>query len=238
MSSRSFHYTLILPAYQAARTLETIYHEIISFQAVHRIIIVDDGSTDDTLAIARSLPHAEVFAHEKNRGYGANQKTCFQMALQKKTDFIIMLHPDGQHPPSLLPKIIHELEQGARVVLASRMLQGNPLHHGMPFLKYYVNRGLTQLQNIVFRRTLSEYHSGYRVYSREILENIDFQNLSNDFSFDNEMLCEIILRRVPISEIHCPTIYRPENSSIRFINCVRYTIACLRNTIRYGPEIH
>ncbi len=233
MSSK-FHYTLVLPAYQAEKTLKAVYDEIIALRLVHRIIIVDDTSRDQTFTLAQSLPLVEAYRHPKNQGYGGNQKTCFQIALQKETDFIIMLHPDGQHPPSLLPRIIQKLEEGASVVLASRMLEGNPLQEGMPWLKYYVNRGLTNFQNYFFRRKLTEYHTGYRAYSREILEKINFRELSNGFLFDNEMLCKIILQGIPIAEIPCPTIYRPENSSIDFMNCIYYLLGCLRNTFQYG----
>lgn len=228
------HVTLVLPAYNAVRTLSIVYEQIRAEQIVQRIILVDDASGDGTAEVARSLPGLEVVVHPQNRGYGGNQKTCYEWALRESTDWIIMLHPDGQHPPHLLSKMIQVIQEGrCDCVFASRFLSQNPREQGMPFLKYYVNRALTRLQNIIFQQNLTEYHTGYRAFSRATLQKISFEDFSDSFLFDNQLLCEILHRGYRVSEIACPTIYSAEASSINFIRSFQYMLGCLFVSIKY-----
>lgn len=224
---------VVLPAYNAARTLELTYREI-PHDIVDEVVLVDDASSDETVAIACSLGIKHIVVHEKNRGYGANQKTCYRTALSLGADIIIMVHPDYQYTPLLIPAMAHIIASGLYpVVIASRILGGGALSGGMPLYKYIANRALTFIQNLCTGAKLSEYHSGYRAFARHVIEDIDFESNSDDFVFDNELLCQILWAGYPIAEITCPTKYFPEASSINFRNSVRYGIGCLVNSVNY-----
>jgi glycosyltransferase involved in cell wall biosynthesis len=194
---------------------------------VDEVILCDDASRDDTVRKARELGILHIIEHEKNKGYGGNQKSLYEAALQTGGDIIIMLHPDYQYTPRLIPAMVNIIgEDLYPVVLASRILGRGALRGGMPLYKYIANRLLTFMQNILVRHKLSEYHTGYRAFSRKVLERIDFRNNSDDFVFDNEMLSQIIYRGFPIAEISCPTKYFPEASSINFGRSVRLCTCC------------
>ncbi|MCX7605706.1 MAG: glycosyltransferase family 2 protein [Bacteroidia bacterium] len=224
---------VVLPAYNATQTLERTVAEI-DRTIVDEIVLVDDASRDHTAALARRLGIPHVIVHEKNRGYGGNQKTCYQYALELGADIIVMLHPDYQYTPKLLPAMAHLVASGLYpVVLGSRILGGGALKGGMPLYKYIANRFLTALQNILLRAKLSEYHTGYRAYSREVLETLSWQKNSDDFIFDNEFLSQVIYAGYPIGEITCPTHYFPEASSINFTRSVKYGLGILRVTFQH-----
>ena len=222
---------VVMPAYNAEKTLEKTFHEI-PFDIVDEVIIVDDFSNDNTLVEAKRLGIQHVIVHEKNKGYGANQKTCYQKALNLGADIVIMLHPDYQYTPKLIPSIAYLISNGLYpVVLGSRILGKGALKGGMPYYKYMANRFLTAFQNILIDAKLSEYHTGYRAYAREVLETINFEDNSDDFVFDNEMLSQILYAGFEIAEITCPTKYFPEASSINFRRSVRYGFGVLRVSI-------
>ena len=213
---------VVLPAYNAARTLERTYSEI-PRDIVDEIILVDDASSDETVALARRLGIRQVILHERNRGYGANQKTCYTAALHRQADIIIMLHPDYQYTPKLIPAMASLIAQGVYpVVLGSRILGKGARAGGMPRYKYFSNRLLTLVQNTLLAQKLSEYHTGYRAFSRQVLEAIPYQDNSDDFIFDNQMLAQIFFAGFPIAEITCPTRYFPEASSINLLRSTRY----------------
>lgn len=217
-----------MPAYNAARTLRMTYEEVIEQEIVDKIILVDDASHDETSAIARSLPLTEVYVHQQNRGYGANQKTCYRMALSAGADIVIMVHPDYQYTPRLIPAMAALIGNGLyHCVLGSRILGGYALKGGMPVWKYLANRFLTLTENILIGAKLSEYHTGYRAFSRELLEKVADSNKSDDFLFDNQMLAQIIWQGWRIAEVSCPTKYFTEASSINFRRSVRYGMGCL-----------
>lgn len=219
---------VVLPAYNAASTLEQTYREI-PRDIVDEVILCDDASGDDTVAKARALGISHIIEHQQNKGYGGNQKSLYDAALRLGGDIIIMLHPDYQYTPKLIPAMVNIIgEDLYPVVLASRILGRGALRGGMPLYKYIANRILTFTQNIMVRYKLSEYHTGYRAFSRKVLENISFRNNSDDFVFDNEMLSQIIYRGYPIAEISCPTKYFPEASSINFRRSVTYGLGVLR----------
>jgi len=223
---------VVLPAYNAARTLETTLSEI-PMDIVDDIILVDDASTDATLEIAKGLGIFTV-AHERNRGYGANQKTCYRTALERGADIVIMLHPDYQYTPKLLAPMSSLLASGFfDVVLGSRILGVGALLGGMPAYKYLANRFLTFVQNVLLNYKLSEYHTGYRGFTRGVLEDLPISGNSDDFVFDNEMLAQCIYRGFRIGEISCPTNYFPEASSINFRRSVIYGLGVLRTSIRF-----
>lgn len=223
---------VVLPAYNAALTLERTLHEI-PMETVDDIILVDDASTDSTVEIAKRLGIFTV-AHERNRGYGGNQKTCYQAALARGADIIIMLHPDYQYTPKLLVPMSSLLASGFfDVVLGSRILGIGALAGGMPIYKFVSNRLLTLVQNVLLNYKLSEYHTGYRGFTREVLEDIPIGKNSDDFVFDNEMLSQCIFRGFRIGEISCPTSYFPEASSINFGRSVTYGIGVLRTSIKF-----
>jgi glycosyltransferase involved in cell wall biosynthesis len=225
---------VVMPAYNAARTLRQAYAEVIAQQVVDHIIVVDDASRDETVAIARTLPGVQVATHEANRGYGANQKTCYRLALEAGGDIVVMIHPDYQYTPLLLPAMASLLAGGLySCVLGSRILGGGALRGGMPWWKYLGNRGLTLVENLLLGAKLSEYHTGYRGFSRELLERLPLAGNSDDFVFDNQMLAQILWLGYPIGEISCPTSYFAEASSIGFRRSVRYGVGCLSTALQY-----
>jgi glycosyltransferase involved in cell wall biosynthesis len=201
---------------------------------VDTIILVDDRSRDDTAAVARSLEGVQVHVHEINKGYGGNQKTCYRLALEAGADIAIMIHPDYQYTPKLIPAMVSIIGNGLHpCVLGSRILGGYALKGGMPVWKYISNRVLTLLENILLGAKLSEYHTGYRAFSREILETLDLANNSDDFVFDNEMLAQILWHGFTIAEVSCPTKYFPEASSINLRRSIQYGFGCLRTGLRF-----
>ncbi len=223
---------VVLPAYQAEKTLERTVSEI-PRDLVDEILLVDDASKDHTVELALRLD-LETFVHEKNLGYGGNQKTCYREALKRGGEIIVMLHPDYQYSPRLVGAMAHMVASGHYdIVLGSRVLAQNAMAGGMPWYKYAANRGLTFLQNILMKQKLSEYHTGYRAFSRRVLEAIPFEKNSNDFIFDNEILCEAIEAGFHIGEISCPARYFPEASSINFRRSVVYALGVLKNTLRH-----
>lgn len=225
---------VVMPAYNAAKTLRKTYDEVMAQGVVDRVIVVDDASRDETAAMARELPHVQVHVHEQNLGYGGNQKTCYRLALADGADVVIMVHPDYQYTPKLIPAMASMIASGLyECVLGSRILGGGSLAGGMPWWKYVANRGLTFVENVLLGAKLSEYHTGYRAFSRELLERLPLERNSNDFVFDNEMLAQILWRGVFIAEVSCPTLYFPEASSINFRRSVRYGLGCLRVALTY-----
>jgi glycosyltransferase involved in cell wall biosynthesis len=223
---------VVLPAYNAGRTLEATFKEI-PVEVVDDIILVDDASTDDTLAVADRLGIFTV-AHDRNKGYGANQKTCYHHALERGADIVIMLHADYQYSPKLLLPLASMLSSGFfDVVLGSRILGIGALAGGMPPYKYVANRALTLIQNILLRHKLSEYHTGYRGFTRPVLESLPLKRNSDDFIFDNQMLSQAIYKGYRIGEISCPTKYFPEASSINFRRSVIYGLGVLRTSISF-----
>lgn len=218
---------IVLPAYNAAKTLEQTYREI-PFDIVDEVILVDDASRDDTIEIANALGIKHVIRHEKNKGYGGNQKTCYAKALELGADVVIMLHPDYQYTPKLIPAMASIIAQGLYpVVLGSRILGKGALKGGMPLYKYIANRILTLIQNMLIGEKLSEYHTGYRAFSKEVLESLRLDENSDDFVFDNQMLSQIIYAGFSIGEITCPTKYFPEASSINLYRSSVYGIGVL-----------
>ncbi|MEN6320294.1 MAG: glycosyltransferase family 2 protein [Syntrophaceae bacterium] len=225
---------VVMPAYNAANTLRMTYDEVISQGIVDLIILVDDASRDDTAVIANTLPHVEVFVHDRNRGYGANQKTCYRMALERGGDIIIMVHPDYQYTPKLIPAMASMIgNELYSCVLGSRILGGYALKGGMPAWKYVANRFLTFMENILIGAKLSEYHTGYRAYSRGLLEQLPININSNDFVFDNQILAQIIWFGHTIAEVSCPTKYFTEASSINFRRSLKYGFECLFTSITF-----
>lgn len=217
---------VVMPAYNAAKTLITTYNEI-PLDIVDEVLLVDDASTDETSEIAKQLG-INVIIHASNQGYGGNQKTCYEAALKAGGDIIIMLHPDYQYTPKLIGAMAYLLESGEfDVVLGSRILGGKTRNGGMPLYKYIFNRILTLLQNIIMGAKLSEYHTGYRAYTRQVLETIPWKENSNDFVFDNQFLSQAIYKDFRIGEITCPTKYFKEASSINFSRSVKYGLGCL-----------
>jgi glycosyltransferase involved in cell wall biosynthesis len=223
---------VVLPAYNAARTLEKTVAEI-PRDIVDTILLVDDRSADETIEIARRL-NLQVFLHERNFGYGRNQKTCYTEALRLKADVVVMLHPDYQYDPRLVLPMASLIASGVHdVVVASRILGGKALFGGMPLYKYISNRFLTFVENLLVGAKLSEYHSGYRAFSREVLLSLPLLMDSDDFVFDNEMLVQTIYFGYRIGEISCPTHYFPEASSINFRRSVVYGVGVLWTSLRF-----
>jgi len=224
---------IVLPAYNAAKTLEQTYREI-PFDIVDDVILVDDASRDHTIEVAKILGIKHIIRHEQNKGYGGNQKTCYAKALELKADVVIMLHPDYQYTP----KLIHSLSAVIAfdvypVVMGSRILGKGARKGGMPLYKYIANRFLTLGQNILLGQKLSEYHTGYRAFSKEIFEKIDIESNSDDFIFDNQMLAQIFYAGFEIGEITCPTKYFSEASSINLSRSIKYGIGVLGVSIQY-----
>jgi glycosyltransferase involved in cell wall biosynthesis len=225
---------VVMPAYNAARTLRQTYDEVMGHGIVDRVILVDDASQDNTAALARSLDHVQVEVHPVNRGYGANQKTCYRLALAAGADIVIMIHPDYQYTPKLIPAMASMVSSGLYpCVLGSRILGGAALRGGMPCWKYIANRLLTLIENFLLGAKLSEYHTGYRTFSRELLQQLPFESNSDDFVFDNQLLAQILWLGYPIGEVTCPAKYFPEASSTGFRASVRYGFGCLKTAIKY-----
>ena len=224
---------VVLPAYNAAKTLEQTYREI-PFDLVDDVVLVDDASRDNTLDLAKSLGIRHAIRHERNKGYGGNQKTCYRKALELSADIVVMLHPDYQYTPKLLPAMISVIGSDVYpVVFGSRILGNGALQGGMPIYKYIANRMLTLVQNLLLGEKLSEYHTGYRAFSREVLQSIDLEACNDDFIFDNEMVSQIFYKGYRIAEVTCPTKYFDEASSINFSRSVKYGLGCLRVSIVY-----
>ena len=224
---------VVLPAFNAAKTLSRTYHEI-PFDIVDLVILTDDRSADDTLHIARQLNIQHIISHENNKGYGGNQKTCYNKALELDADIIVMVHPDYQYTPKLIHSMVYLIANGLyHVVLGSRILGKGALKGRMPFYRYFFNRILTFIQNILMNQKLSEYHTGYRAYSREILELIDYNSNSDDFVFDNQILAQILYKGYSAAEISCPTMYFEEASSINFRRSVIYGLGVLATSFKY-----
>jgi glycosyltransferase involved in cell wall biosynthesis len=225
---------VVMPAYNAARTLRRTYDEVMEQEIVDLIILVDDASHDETVQIARTLERVQVEVHPQNRGYGGNQKTCYRLALAAGADIIIMIHPDYQYTPRLIPAMVAMVASGLYpCVLASRILGGGALRGGMPVWKYLSNRVLTLIENILLGAKLSEYHTGYRAFGRTLLERLPLERNSNDFVFDNQVLAQIIWLGYPIGEVTCPAKYLPESSSINFSRSLRYGLGCLVTAARF-----
>jgi glycosyltransferase involved in cell wall biosynthesis len=225
---------VVMPAYNAARTLRQTYDEVMAQEMVDRVIIVDDQSRDETVSIARSLPNTLVYSHEKNKGYGGNQKSCYRLALEAGGDIIIMVHPDYQYTPQLIPAMVSMIGNGLyHCVLGSRILGGYALKGGMPFWKYIANRVLTLIENILLNAKLSEYHTGFRGFSRHLLEQLPIEANSDDFVFDNQMLAQILWAGYTVAEVSCPTRYFTEASSINFYRSVRYGLGCLQTALSF-----
>ena len=224
---------VVLPAYNAEKTLVQTFNEI-PFDIVDEVILVDDSSKDNTLQIAKKLNIHQIIKHNTNRGYGGNQKTCYNKALELKADIVVMLHPDYQYTPKLITAMCSIIANEVYpVVFASRILGKGALKGGMPFYKYIANRFLTLVQNLLINQKLSEYHTGYRAYSREVLQKISYNSFSEDFIFDNQMTINIFKKGFEIVEISCPTKYFPEASSINFKRSIKYGIGVLRESIIY-----
>jgi glycosyltransferase involved in cell wall biosynthesis len=223
---------VVLPAYNAARTLEATYSEI-PREVVDDIILVDDASADDTLAVAQRLGIFTV-AHDRNKGYGGNQKTCYRLALERGADIVIMLHPDYQYSPKLVLPMASMLASGFfDVVLGSRILGVGALAGGMPRYKYVANRVLTFVQNLLLAHKLSEYHTGYRGFTRAVIEALPLARNSDDFIFDNQMLSQVIYKGFRVGEISCPTKYFPDASSINFRRSLIYGLGVLRTSASF-----
>ena len=221
-----------MPAYNAALTLEKTVREIPSW--VDELILTDDASVDNTVEVAQSLGVKHIMRHDVNRGYGGNQKTCYKKALELGGDIIIMLHPDYQYTPKLIPSMVNLIAQDLyRVVLGSRILGNGALKGGMPWYKYVANRVLTFTQNIFLGQKLSEYHTGYRAFSKEALKAINFEQNSDDFIFDNQMLAQLIYKEFEIGELTCPTKYFEEASSINFRRSSIYGLGCLWVSLQF-----
>ncbi|THH34917.1 glycosyltransferase family 2 protein [Neolewinella litorea] len=222
---------VVMPAYNAALTLERTYREV-PRDLVDEVILCDDASADETSALARQLGVEYVITHPRNRGYGGNQKSLYRKALEVGADIVVMLHPDYQYTPKLIPTMCNIIGEGIYpVVLGSRILGMGALRGGMPLYKYVANRFLTAVQNFLVNYKLSEYHTGYRAFSREVLETINFEANDDDFVFDNEMLSQIIYHRFDIAEVTCPTKYFEEASSINFLRSSKYGLGVLRVSI-------
>jgi glycosyltransferase involved in cell wall biosynthesis len=224
---------VVMPAYNAEKTLVDTYNEI-PFDIVDDVIIVDDASSDGTVDLAKKTGIKHVICHEKNKGYGGNQKTCYDTALSLGADIVIMLHPDYQYTPKLIPSMAYLIANGLyNVVLGSRILGKGARKGGMPLYKYLFNRFLTLTQNILINEKISEYHTGYRAFSREVLEKINYHANSDDFVFDNQMLSQIVYAKFHIAEVTCPTKYFDDGSSINFRRSIVYGMGVLGTSFRH-----
>jgi glycosyltransferase involved in cell wall biosynthesis len=224
---------VILPAYNAENTLEKTYNEI-PFDIVDEVILTDDFSSDHTVRVAEKLGIKHIIQHKKNKGYGANQKSCYNKAIALSADIIVMLHPDYQYNPKLIPAMCSLIANDVfKVVLGSRILGKSALKGGMPVYKYFSNRVLTLIQNLLMGQKLSEYHTGYRSFNAEVLKEISFNNNSDDFIFDNQLLAQICYKGIEIGEISCPAKYEKDSSSINFMRSVTYGVGVLGVSIRY-----
>lgn len=224
---------VVLPAYNAEQTLEQTYSEI-PLDIVDEVVLVDDDSNDKTVAVARELGILHIIEHQKNKGYGGNQKTCYNKALELGADIVIMLHPDYQYTPKLIPAMASIIAGNLYpVVLGSRILGKGALKGGMPLYKYIANRILTYIQNLLLNAKLSEYHTGYRAYSKEVLTNINYNANSDDFVFDNQVLSQIIYAGYEIAEVSCPAKYFEEGSSINFGRSITYGLGVLKVSVMH-----
>ncbi|MFT5309774.1 MAG: glycosyltransferase involved in cell wall biosynthesis [Bacteroidia bacterium] len=228
---------VVLPAYNASSTLETTFNEI-PMEIVDEVVLVDDASPDNTVEVGKSLGIKHIVKHETNRGYGGNQKSCYDKALELGADIVIMLHPDYQYTPKLIHSMSYMIANDVYpVVLGSRILGKGALIGGMPIYKYIANRFLTLAQNILINQKLSEYHTGYRSFSREVIEAIDYEANSDDFVFDNQMLSQIFMKGFEIGELTCPTKYFEEASSINFSRSVTYGFGVLKTSIMHRMQL-
>lgn len=232
MANGSSHkVTAVMPALNVARTLRKTYAAIPK-DVVHEIILVDNASTDDTVAQARALPDLVVIVHPENRGYGGNQKTGYTEALARGADVVVMIHPDFQYDPEYVPQMIEPIVEGqADLVLGSRFLSADPRSGGMVWWRYWGNRLLTTLQNMALGIHLSEGHSGYRAYSRKLLETVPFERFSNDFVFDGQMIVAAVKHKFRIAEVAIPTRYEPDSSSVPFSASVRYGLEIIKTLL-------
>ncbi len=226
---------VVMPAYNAEATLRKTYDEVMAQGVVDLVIVVDDQSRDRTVDVARGLPGVQVVVHERNLGYGGNQKTCYRAALNAGGDIVIMVHPDYQYTPKLIPAMVSLIRSGLYdCVVASRILGGYAMKGGMPLWRYVANRGLTLVENFFLGAKLSEYHSGYRAFSRRILESLPLDQNSDDFVFDNQMLAQVIWSGYMVAEVSCPTRYAADASSINFARSVRYGFGCLGTALEFA----
>ena len=226
---------VVMPAYNAGRTLRQTYDDVVAQDCVDEIVLVDDASSDRTVEIARDLPRVTVHRHAANRGYGANQKTCYRLALDAGAGIVIMVHPDYQYTPKLIPAMTSLIGNGLyHCVIGSRILGGQAVAGGMPLWRYAGNRALTLVQNLLVGAKLSEYHSGYRAFSRTLLERLPIGSNSDDFVFDNQMLAQVLWLGCVVAEVSCPTSYTPAASSIDFARSVRYGFGCLGTGLEYA----
>jgi len=219
---------VVMPAYNAEKTLRKTYDAVMAQEIVDLVILVDDASQDRTHDLAACLPYTKVYSHDQNLGYGANQKTCYKLALEEGGDIVVMVHPDYQYTPQLIPAMAAMIGSGLyHCVLGSRILGGYALEGGMPLWRYMANRFLTLGENILIGAKLSEYHTGYRAFSRELLKKVPLEQNSDDFIFDNQMLAQIIWYGYLVAEVSCPTKYFAEASSINFVRSIKYGFGCL-----------
>lgn len=224
---------VVLPAYNAAKTLERVIAEL-PMQIIDEVILVDDSSSDDTVIIAQKLGIKNILIHDSNSGYGANQKTCFNKAIELGADIIVLMHPDYQYTPRLVTAMCSVIVSGHyKVVFGSRILGKGALKGKMPIYKYIFNRILTLVQNIIMDQKLSEYHTGFRVYDVEVLNRINYKKNSNDFIFDNQIICQIFWQQFEIAELTCPTRYDSESSSINFFRSIKYGFGCIYYAVIY-----
>jgi glycosyltransferase involved in cell wall biosynthesis len=225
---------VVMPAYNAARTLRRTYDEVMAQGIVDLVVVVDDASHDDTVAIARTHPRVQVEVHPINRGYGGNQKTCYRLAIAAGADIVIMIHPDYQYTPALIPAMASLVASGLYpCMLASRILGDGALRGGMPVWKYVANRFLTLVENFLLGAKLSEYHTGYRAFARNLLERLPLDKNSDDFIFDNQILAQVLWLGYPIGEVTCPARSMAEASSINFRRSVRYGFGCIFTALEY-----
>ncbi len=225
---------VVMPAYNAERTIEKTWREVLDQEIVDLVIVVDDASRDKTAELARRLDQVVLHVNERNSGYGANQKVCYRLAIEHGADIVIMVHPDYQYTPKIIPAMAGMVASGLYpCVLASRILGGGALRGGMPGWRYISNRGLTFVGNILLGTKLSEFHTGYRAFSRELLEELPLQANSDDFVFDNQILAETVWLGHTIGEVSCPTSYAPDASSINFWRSVRYGFGCLSTALSF-----
>jgi glycosyltransferase involved in cell wall biosynthesis len=223
-----------MPAYNAAQNLKKTYDEVMAQGIVDLVIVMDDASRDETVSVARTLPQTLVHVHPRNMGYGANQKSCYRMALENGADIVIMVHPDYQYTPKLIPAMASMIGNGLyECVLGSRILGGYALKGGMPLWKYVANRGLTLVENLLLGAKLSEYHTGFRAFSRNLIESLRLDDLSDDFVFDNQMLAQILWKGYMIAEVSCPTKYFAEASSINLKRSIQYGFGCLHTALTF-----
>jgi glycosyltransferase involved in cell wall biosynthesis len=225
---------VVMPAYNAEKTLLKTYEEVMAQGVVDKVILVDDASFDNTAKVAAGLPRTKVFVHDRNLGYGGNQKTCYRLALEEGADIVIMVHPDYQYTPKLIPAMASLIGNGLyHCVLGSRILGGYALKGGMPPWKYIANRFLTFVENVLIGAKLSEYHTGYRAFSRELLLRLPLKNNSDDFIFDNQMMTQIVWFGYTVAEVSCPTKYFAEASSINFRRSMEYGVGCLKTACAF-----